>query len=114
MEVADSSIPALASKEKWSLEHRDQQLAEMWGLVEDLLKWAVASQQVPAITKWTREVHKILPEAQEQADEVLEEKSSDYRLEEVDFFMQEFGTWSWQLDKLLVRGAAASFTGQTA
>ncbi len=64
---------------------------------------------MPAITGWTREVHKIA-EAQEQADEVLEE-SPDYRLEEVDFFMQEFGTWSWQLDKLLVRGAAASFTG---
>ena len=52
-------------------------------------------------------------EAQKQADEVLEE-SPDYRLEEVDFFMQEFGTWSWQLDKLLVTGAAASFTGQAA
>jgi hypothetical protein len=70
----------------------------MWGLVKELLKWATASQRVPA---------------QKQADEVLEE-SPDYRLEEVDFFMQEFGTWSWQLDKLLVRGAAASFTGQTA
>jgi hypothetical protein len=108
MEVADSSIPAQASKEKWSLEHRDQQLAEMWGLVEELLKWATASQRVPAITEWTQEVHKIVPEAQEQADEV----PPDYRLEEVDFFMQEFGTWSWQLDKLLVTGAAASFTGQ--
>jgi hypothetical protein len=105
---------ALAAKEKRSLEHRDQQLAEMWGLVEEFLKWAMDSQRVPAITEWTREVHKIVPEAQEQADEVLEEKSPDYRLEEVDFFMQEFGTWSWQLDKLLVRGAAASFTGQAA
>jgi hypothetical protein len=113
MEAADSSIPALTSKEKWSLEHRDQQLADMWGLVKKLLKWAMDSPRVPAITGWTREVHKIVPEAQEQADEVLKE-SPDYRLEEVDFFMQEFGTWSWQLDKLLVTGAAASFTGQAA
>ncbi len=33
-------------------------------------------------------------------------------LEKMDFFMQEFRTWSRQLDKLLVTGAAAGFTRQ--
>ncbi len=49
--------------------------------------------------------------AREQAEENLEEKSTDYKLEEVDFFMQELGTWSWQLNNLLVTGAAAGYAG---
>jgi hypothetical protein len=57
-------------------------------------------------------VREIVPYAREQAEEILEEKSTDYTLKEVDFFMQEFGTWSQQLDKLLVTGAAAGFAGQ--
>jgi hypothetical protein len=33
----------------------------------------------------------------------------------LDFFMQEFGTWSWQLNKLLVvAGVAAGYAGQAA
>ncbi len=31
-------------------------------------------------------------------------------LEELEIFMQEFRTWSWQLDNLLVTGAVARFS----
>ncbi len=49
-----------------------------------------------------------MPDAHERADKILEEKCTDYMLE-MDFFVQEFWTWSQQLDKLLVTGAAAGF-----
>jgi hypothetical protein len=49
----------------------------------------------------------IVSDAREQAKEILDEKSTDYKLEEFDFLMQEFRSWSRQLDKLLVAGATA-------
>jgi hypothetical protein len=53
-------------------------------------------------------------DARERAGEILEEKSTDFKMEELDFFMQVFGEWSQQLDKLLVTGAAACYARQAA
>jgi hypothetical protein len=86
---------------------------EVTDTVEELLRGATEGQWVAAVAEWTREVHRIMPDAGEQAKEILE-KSTDYRLEGVEFFMQELGTWRWHLDKLLVTGAAAGYVGQAA
>jgi hypothetical protein len=87
-------------------------MSEKQGTVEQLLKRATEGRRAAAIAEWTRKVREIVPDARERAEEILEEKSTDYTLKEVDFFMQEFGTWSRQLDKLLVTGAAAGYAGQ--
>jgi hypothetical protein len=114
LEAEEHSIRLVAVKEKWTVERRDQLMSEKRGPVQELLKRAMESRRAAAIAKWTREVHKILPDAQEWAEEILEEKCTDYTLKEMDFFMQEFGTWNRQLNKLLVTGAAAGYAGQAA
>jgi hypothetical protein len=87
-------LAAVTAKENWTREHWDQQLAEMRRPVEELLKRATEGWRAATIAEWTWEVCMIVPDAQERVDEVLEEKSMDYSLEELNFLMQKFGTWS--------------------
>jgi hypothetical protein len=50
----------------------------------------------------------------EWAEKVLEEKQGNTP-DKLDFFMQEFRTWStWTVDKLLVTGVATEFAGKAA
>jgi hypothetical protein len=88
-------------------------LGERQGPVREPLKRATDGRQA-AIAEWIKEVREVVPDARQQAEEVIEEKSTDYTRKEEDFFMQEFGAWSQQLDKLLVAGAAAGYVGQAA
>jgi fructose-1-phosphate kinase PfkB-like protein len=114
LKAVEKSICLVATKEEWTAERRDQTLGEKRGPVQELLKRATDGLRAAAITEWIREVREIVPDAREQAEEIIEEKSTDYTRKEVDFFMQEFGAWSQQLDKLLVTGAAAGYAGQAA
>jgi hemerythrin superfamily protein len=80
--------------------------------VRKLLQQAMKGRRSAAIAEWIPEVRKIMQDAQERAEEILYEKSTDYKMEELDFFMQEFEVWSQQLDELLVTGAAAGYAGR--
>jgi phosphoserine phosphatase len=48
--------------------------------VQELLKQA-KGRQAAVVVEWTREVPRIMPDAREWDDEVLEEKCTDYMLE---------------------------------
>jgi hypothetical protein len=96
----------MAAKKKWTREPSDQQLEEMLRPVEELLRQSLDGWRAATIAEWTREVRRIVLDTRERVEEIMEEKSMDYRSEEVNFFMQELGTWRWHLDKLLVTGVA--------
>ncbi len=54
--------------------------ARCQGPVQELLKQA-KGRQAAVVVEWTREVPRIMPDAREWDDEVLEEKCTDYMLE---------------------------------
>jgi hypothetical protein len=83
LEAVENFIRLVAVKEKWTTERRDQLMSETWGPVQELLKRAMEGRRAAAIAEWTREVRKIVLYAREWAEEILDEKSTDYTLKEV-------------------------------
>ena len=55
--------------------------ARCGGPVQKLFKRAKNSRQAVVVAEWTREVPRIMPDAREWDDKVLEEKSTDYTFE---------------------------------
>ncbi len=77
-------IEAQAKEEDWPAARRQERLQQVREPVEALVRMARATKRDTAVTAWTDRMRVLADEVLEAAKQIIEDKSEDYTLDEVD------------------------------
>jgi hypothetical protein len=104
-------IERTAAKEEWTLARRQERLQEIRELVETLVRTARATRWDTAVAAWLTQVCSLVDEVLESARQVIDDKSTDYTLDEVDEELQLMAQHGQWMRKLLAASKRDGFAG---
>jgi hypothetical protein len=104
------SFYQVAGEERWSENRVAEGLKEIRPLADHPITTAKGAQGDADVLEWTVQIWRGANEATQAVLDVLEDKSTNYTMVELEDKLQEYEEWSQKLAKLLGVGRATQFT----